>query len=172
MVGAKMHSVPDKRDATQPTGFREMIDRSDPTSDHVHYTVLQSDVRSDLSFLSIKIRASFDRDSDRPIGIRGTIVLRTFYCTRGPTSDRNNQLIFREALYEQCISKSGPKALNLRTIYLVTESFPTRTCPQKWSYKNAENRLYSVWLLIDSGSRRIAVLIGWRFAVGLWYIIY
>jgi hypothetical protein len=34
--------------------FAKMIDRSDPTSDRVHFTVLQSDVRSDLPFLPIK----------------------------------------------------------------------------------------------------------------------
>jgi hypothetical protein len=33
--------------------FREMIDRSDPTSDRVHFTVLQFDVWSDLPFLPI-----------------------------------------------------------------------------------------------------------------------
>jgi hypothetical protein len=36
------------------TARHEMIDRSDPTSDRVHFTALQSDARSDLQFLPIK----------------------------------------------------------------------------------------------------------------------
>jgi hypothetical protein len=67
----------------------EMIDRSDLTSDRVHFTVLQSDISANQTGLRSVL--SSDRESDRPIGIRPAIVSRTFYCPRRSTSDRNDQ---------------------------------------------------------------------------------
>jgi hypothetical protein len=78
LKGHDFEQFPAYTDMKFAAALPKMIGHSDPTSDHVHFTVLQSDVRSGLSFLPIKTR----------IKVRIVVQSRIGPADRNPTSDR------------------------------------------------------------------------------------
>jgi hypothetical protein len=58
--------------------------------------------------------------------------------------------------YERCDSRSGPNALQLYTLHLLAESFPTSYRPKNLD-KNCPKSIFSVWLLIGSDTQKSRV---------------